>query len=52
MFKLIDQFRRSRSGAVAVEYALLGGWGARHSPSFDRITESGGREGDTHFVAN
>jgi Flp pilus assembly pilin Flp len=25
MFKPIDQFRRSRSGAVAVEYALLGG---------------------------
>jgi len=23
MFKLIDQFRRSRSGATAVEYALL-----------------------------
>ena len=23
MFKLIDRFRRSRSGATAVEYALL-----------------------------
>jgi pilus assembly protein Flp/PilA len=23
MFRLIDQFRRSRSGATAVEYALL-----------------------------